>query len=590
MPYIGIDLGTTNSCIVVAHWKEDGAIDKDFLDIKQLKEDNTFYTSKIMPSCIYIRQDGTQLVGEGAKELDKKAYKNEKGSRTLRLFKKQMGLLEPFRWKIDGAEFTPVTASAIVLKKCGEAYNIYGLTHGRLKYQNTPATITCPASFEKSAKEDTQQAAKQAGFSRDIKMLDEPNAALLSYVYNETQKKLLDLSAKKRFVTVDLGGGTCDVVVIDVQEETLPNGKKNLVLRQIGSARRGDLGGSDFDKALAVIIIKKFLHDNHLTVDPKSEEYVKLVSQAFTVAEEVKEEFSNDLRNQIEIALVEQEKEETEELVWEKIKSLPPKHIHIPDLYNGLSVDEDITLEDYLKIVNHLIYKQVDTYTTVEEKKANKNIEEIVFDTLADCQCKPEEIDYVFFTGGMSYFWPLRLALSKMLQKEIKIADNPLTAVAEGAALYTLFKEAQRHNDTTLWQITNEKESLSDAEQQAIRRNKQSVQMRTSIGKTYMLESKDSLPIVLIERNAEYPTPRTRIEQVFTTNSERGAIINIFFGTSRYNWDIELSRSLELTFKKPKKLKTPFYIDYEIDEAGIPVFYAVFGENEVYQIGGTQHD
>ena len=105
-----------------------------------------------------------------------------------------------------------------------------------------------------------------------------------------------------------------------------------------------------------------------------------------------------------------------------------------------------------------------------------------------------------------------------------------------------------------------------------------------------MIERKDQIPFVLIEKNKEYPIPRTRIDSSFRIQTENGVIINIFIGTSQYNCDIEMARSLELRFDKPKQVDTKFNIDYEINDSGSPIFYVVFSETEEYKIGGVENE
>ena len=588
--YIGIDLGTTNSCIATSYYTFNGAVQTDVLIITQQTLSGT-KKEEILPSYIYVKDNGEQIVGIGAKEQDDATRRASAGTknRALRVFKRDMGKENVF-YKIGNQTFTPVEASSIILEECGKAYNKYRKNKDSLKFSDTPTTITCPACFEKDAKEETQRAAKLAGFNlSDVRMLAEPNAALLFYVYTETDRGFLDLSTTKRFITVDLGGGTCDVVVIDVKEERLDTGKRNLIFRPIGTPNRGDLGGSDFDKAIARAFLVYFLEENNIKIDVNSSEYTNLVNILFSWAEKAKLELSIRLTTSIDDD-IEGRGITDKNFINATIKSIPVYEIHIPDLYNGFDFDYSLSLEEYLEIVDSLISKKNINYKTVEEKIASKNLEEIIIDTMKNCNCKKEDIDYVFFTGGMSMFVPLQVKLYEMFGKEVKLTDNPLTAVAEGAALYTLFKEAEIYNEKLPMITSYDYHLSSNTVEKAVRENKQNISMPTSIGKTYMIERKDQLPFVLIEKNKEYPIPRTRIDFLFKTQSENGIIINIFIGTSQYNCDIEIARSLKIRFEEPKKLNTGFYIDYEINDSGSPIFYAVFPDEEEYKIGGVENE
>lgn len=585
--YIGIDLGTTNSCIATSYYTSNGAVQTDMLEFSQRCASNEIKMDRILPSYIYVQQDGRFLIGIGAKEEDEKmrSMSGAQESRAMRVFKRDMGK-DNVEYKIGAQTFTPVSASKMILEECGKVYNQYRRNRDRIKFSDTPTTITCPACFEKDAREDTQRAAKEAGFDLDnVRMLAEPNAALLYYIYRETSRGFLNLSQKKRFVTVDLGGGTCDVVIIDVHEETLPDGKRNLVFRPIGTPNRGDLGGADFDKLVARAFLIWFLKENRIQIDNESTEFRRLVNLLFSWAEKVKinlsRSFEYAVQNHPEHDLTE------EEFFNETVTSLDPYTIHIDNLYQGHSFDYEITLAEYLEITERLIYKTVEHYETVEQALASKNLEEIIEETRKRCNCEKEDIDYVFFTGGMSLFLPLHYHLFKLLGKRVETPDDPLTAVAQGAALYTLYKEAELINKE-LPRITNEEYHQATVAERAIRNNDQEVRMPTAIGKTYMIEKKDRLPFVLIEKNKEYPLPRTRIESPFKTTTERGAIINIFLGESQFDSKLQRVRSASLTFPEPKPIGTPFTIEYEINDSGSPVFYIIFGENEEYKIGGVE--
>ena len=588
--YIGIDLGTTNSCIATSYYTLNGAVQTDVLKITQ-KTLSGIKKEDILPSYIYVQKNGEQIIGIGAKEQDNATRSLTGGSenRALRVFKRDMGK-ENVTYSIGNQIFTPVQASSIILEECGKAYNVFRKNKDSLKFSDTPTTITCPACFEKDAKEDTQRAAKMAGFNlSEIRMLAEPNAALLDYVYRETDRGFLDLTTTKRFITIDLGGGTCDVVVIDVKQDILESGKRNLIFRPVGTPNRGDLGGSDFDKAVARAFLAYFLGENNIEIDIKSKEYSNLVNILFTWAEKAKEELSIRLATFIEND--EDGRDITDkDFIDEAIKSVEPYDISVSDLYQGIDFNYKLSLEEYLEIVDGLISKKITNYKTVEEKIANKNLEEIILDTMKNCDCDKSDVDYVFFTGGMSLFVPLQVKLYEMLGKEIKLTDHPMTAVAEGAALYTLFKETEAYNKD-LPMITAEDYHLTSSNvEKAVRDNQQNILMPTSIGKTYMIERKDQIPFVLIEKNKEYPIPRTRIDSSFRIQTENGVIINIFIGTSQYNCDIEMARSLELRFDKPKQVDTKFNIDYEINDSGSPIFYVVFSETEEYKIGGVENE
>ena len=211
---IGIDLGTTNSCVAVIEGGEPVVI-------------ANAEGSRTTPSVVSFGKDGERMVGQTAKN---KAITNP--DRTVSSIKREMG--SAFKVNIDGKSYTPQEISAMILQKLkvdAEAY---------LGESVNSAVITVPAYFSDAQRQATKDAGKIAGL--EVKrIINEPTAAALSYG--------IDKDNEQKIMVYDLGGGTFDVSIIEmgdgIQEVLATNGNNRL-------------GGDDFDKRLMDHIVSTF--------------------------------------------------------------------------------------------------------------------------------------------------------------------------------------------------------------------------------------------------------------------------------------------------------------------------------------------
>ena len=211
---IGIDLGTTNSCVAVM---EGG---------KPVVITNT-EGSRTTPSVVAFTKTGERLVGEPAK---RQAVTN--ADRTISSIKRHMG--SDYRVEIDGKKYSPQEISAMILQKLkSDAENYLG-------EKVTEAVITVPAYFNDAQRQATKDAGKIAGL--DVKrIINEPTAAALAYG--------LDNEKEQKIMVYDLGGGTFDVSIIEIGDGVIE------VLATNGNNR---LGGDDFDKKITDYMIADF--------------------------------------------------------------------------------------------------------------------------------------------------------------------------------------------------------------------------------------------------------------------------------------------------------------------------------------------
>ena len=203
---IGIDLGTTNSCVAVMEGGESVVIPN--------AEGN-----RTTPSVVAFSKDGERMVGQVAK---RQAITNP--DRTVISIKREMGT--DYKVDIDGKKYTPQEISAMILQKLKSDAEAY------LGQTVTEAVITVPAYFTDAQRQATKDAGKIAGL--DVKrIINEPTAAALAYgVDKETAQKVM---------VYDLGGGTFDVSILDIDDG---------VIEVLATAGNNRLGGDDFDKCV----------------------------------------------------------------------------------------------------------------------------------------------------------------------------------------------------------------------------------------------------------------------------------------------------------------------------------------------------
>jgi len=215
---IGIDLGTTNSCVAVIEGGEPVII-------------ANAEGSRTTPSVVAFSTDGERMIGHVAK---RQAITNP--DRTVSSIKREMG--SAYRVTIDNKQYTPQEISAMVLQKLKIDAETY------LGTKVTEAVITVPAYFTDSQRQATKDAGKIAGL--DVKrIINEPTAAALAYG--------LDKESEQKIMVYDLGGGTFDVSILEIGDG---------VIEVLATAGNNRLGGDDFDECVINYLLAEFKKDN----------------------------------------------------------------------------------------------------------------------------------------------------------------------------------------------------------------------------------------------------------------------------------------------------------------------------------------
>ena len=373
---IGIDLGTTNSCVAV--------LDGDKVRVLENSEGR-----RTTPSIVAYAKDGEIIVGDAAK---RQAVTNPKN--TLFAIKRLIGRryddaevqrdigIMPFKitkadngdaWvEVDDKKLAPPQISAEVLKKMKKtAEDILG-------EEVTEAVITCPAYFNDSQRQATKDAGRIAGLNVK-RIINEPTAAAIAY--GEDKAK-----GEQKIAVYDLGGGTFDISIIDIDEV---DGEKTFEVL----ATNGDthLGGEDFDNRIVDYLVDEFKTEQgvDLRTDPLALQRLK------EAAEKAKIELSSSQQTDVNLPYI-------------TADATGPKHMNIK-----------ITRAKLESLVEELVTKTLEPVKTA----------------LSDAGLSPSDVNDVILVGGQSRMPMVQKLVADFFGKEPRKDVNPDEAVAIGAAI-----------------------------------------------------------------------------------------------------------------------------------------------------------
>ena len=254
---IGIDLGTTNSCVAVLEGGDPQVITNS-------------EGSRTTPSVVGFAKNGERLIGETAK---RQAVTNP--DRTVSSIKRHMG--ENYKVTIDGSDYTPQDISAMVLSKLKADAEAY------LGEKVTEAVITVPAYFTDSQKQATKDAGKIAGL--DVKrIINEPTAAALAYGLDKDE-------SSHKVLVYDLGGGTFDVSIMELGEG---------VFEVLATNGNNKLGGDDFDNKLVDYMADEFAKENG--IDLRNDKMA--LQRLKEAAEKAKKELSSSQQANVNLPFI----------------------------------------------------------------------------------------------------------------------------------------------------------------------------------------------------------------------------------------------------------------------------------------------
>ena len=344
---IGIDLGTTNSCVAVMEGGEAVVIPN--------AEGN-----RTTPSVVAFSKTGERMVGQVAK---RQAITNP--DRTISSIKREMG--SDHRVSIDGKSYTPQEISAMILQKLKSDAEAY------LGSTVTEAVITVPAYFTDAQRQATKDAGKIAGL--DVKrIINEPTAAALAYGVDKEQAQ--------KIMVYDLGGGTFDVSILEIDDG---------VIEVLATAGNNRLGGDDFDQCIMKYLVSEFKRTEGIDLSGDKVAMQRLKE----AAEKAKIELSGVTTSNINLPYI-------------TADATGPKHL-----------DVTLTRAKFNELTGHLVDATMGP----------------VRQAMSDAGLKPSDLSKVLLVGGSSRIPAVQEEVKKLTGKEGFKGINPDECVAVGAAI-----------------------------------------------------------------------------------------------------------------------------------------------------------
>lgn len=344
---IGIDLGTTNSCVAVYEGGERVIIPNA-------------QGGRTTPSVVAFTKDGERLIGETAK---RQAAVNP--DRTISSIKRDMGTER--RISIDGKQYSPQEISAMILRQLKSDAEAY------LGESVTEAVITVPAYFTDAQRQATKDAGTIAGLHVQ-RIINEPTSAALAYGIDKEQAQ--------KILVYDLGGGTFDVSVLDINDG---------VIEVLATAGNNRLGGDDFDKCVCEYILSEFKKAEGIDLSRDS----AVMQRVREAAEKAKKELSSALSADIMLPYI-------------AVKRGEPKHLQMT-----------LTRAKFNELTNHLVQATLDP----------------VYQAVADSGLNLPDISKVLMVGGSSRIPAVNEAVQKLTGRQPFKGINPDECVAMGACL-----------------------------------------------------------------------------------------------------------------------------------------------------------
>lgn len=544
--YYGIDLGTTNTVVYEGNFSlTDDEDEREYtLAAKQFTSAiNTSFSGLSLPSVALV----TNVANDPTKRqifVGHDALANAAiDSRNSVVYLNTKRYTGQEKIELDGG-YKPLDIATEFLKQCGEAIvagKKLSAERKKQKIARVNVCITRPASYNMFANLATEEAAKRAGFEK-VSLSDEPQAALLSFLYekieNEEARKELfkcqeENHGKLNVLVIDIGGGTTDVRIqsLRVSEMTAEEREQHSTIysnynvefyNDDGSDHRSTsnnyhgFGGMDFDNAamekLFELVEKEYYEKTGRSLNDLSEyEMHQVMAKIMVEAENYKKELSKILP------------EHRENYVGT---------ILLTNLYNNVTIKFNLARKEYVSWVEHLCENP-----DMDSINAQTSVFGIVYQTILKSGYKLDDFSYVYITGGMSQYLPLR----EMFERKFKdtkaklcFSEHPLEDIARGAALYGNYFNR--------------------------------IEPKPTLNTNYYIDNPCGEPFLLAADGTALPTGVKTIEKFMRTTNPVEVEISILDGYSIYDVNLREIKRVKAQLIIPDKRGTDIDVRYSIAE------------------------
>lgn len=536
---IGIDLGTTNTVVSLGRLGLHGDIEVDTQKIEQISDDRvTPVLHELLPSILYV-EDDIPFVGQIAK-----AMMSQNRKHVIINSKSYMGIPD-YSWKIKNKEYTPEIVASHFLKAVRKCLSMQIKDPALLD----SAVITVPASFDIDQKRATKAAARLAGFQESkVILISEPTSAMLDFINQQKkysdESKLIDFNMAKKTLVFDLGGGTCDVAILNISIN-----KDVVNIEEIAVSPHTLVGGTNFDTYAMLGIIDEYNQKHHVNLEETlgKEEFDDLKYQLLGKCERAKLYFSGRYSYL---------KANCSEDEFRKKADVLNYNISLPNI-GGKAFEYDLTMKEYDKMIEPLLKSSGGSVD---------NIIDPIIDTLKSAGFQAEDIDNVFCVGGMTMYPAVVHAVTSFFGKEPLFAIDRMMSVSRGAAVFHYYKV----NIVT----------MADKQNQKL---KERFDIIPAMPQTIFLNVKNGLPLVLISEGTKAGTP-VQYDNLLQVESELSLELELYAGRSVFDPKLKKLKKARLEFPRGIPRGTEVSLLVEYTDIGVLTFNAWLTEDKNVKI------
>ena len=565
--FYGIDLGTTHTVVVKATKEgNDWKYSKLKLPNIPISELDDIKETELLPSAVYYAKDGRVIVGEYAKSAihfdPEHVYINSKIDLGGRLNQNT----------ID--EHTPQEVTTDILKGCFSKIMEDGGANANVR-------ISVPAAFSQDKRSDTENAAQKALFDlgyKELKLVrttEEPFAALINLVINESQFIDMIKSDNNTIMLIDIGGGTMDIIISDISYQENTNSLQ--ASTPYAPAKHDEFAGAKFDYELMKKFMKDFLNHYELFErEVNNHDKTILEKRMLLIAEDAKKFLCN---------------KENEKRTYDFTCD-----------FEGLDID----LSEKTPFKISLTKKQMDiTLENLLNNRSNFNaqqsIKNIINKTLEDNDLSPSDIDCIYLTGGMANYDQISKTINSVISKPVIVADAPLFCTATGVALSLVIQtpegtseiaknvKSQLKNKSSHSNQKANTEEISAKNTETISKtfidttksvpiNADTLNINISetkrMGMSYFIDVEDNMPVEIISKDETYPCLLKKSDIQLKTSSQSRMNLILYEGQNVFDCNMKILRQKIVEFNEMVNVGTTIDISYKIDANKLITIYA----------------
>lgn len=573
--FIGIDFGTSTTVVSVANTKDNlETIDVNYIELNQELEDGVIYRSYKIPT-ILGWYNNRLLVGEGANKVKLKLKKDKNLWHSFKMdLGIDMGAMYPYS-ELNNDKFkilNPKDAATLFFKYLKTQIEKY-VKENKLP-QNIEYAISIPASFEANQRKDLLDSlhANRMMIGKQA-LIDEPNAAFLSYISSKDLKDEIYISEDypTNILVFDFGAGTCDISILE-----FANSKKGYFSKNLAISRFEAFGGNNIDKLIAEeILLPQFLSENNKSKSNFKTKELKIILEKLEKPAELLKIKVSDEFNLIS------DNSNFDEIIKED-KTLSINHKIVLKTKKGI-----FTLK-HPQISYHEFININETFTNIDiEYSEGQTVFSPILSALEKSNLEKEDIDYILFIGGSAKNYLVRKSIQDYFDEADYLIPKDLQAhVSLGAAIHSLIhngydkniidpiisepiiliiKDGENEQENILLQagtiIPSKKISIDNLKPQ--RENQETIELPIYVG------NKDKLLHNIELKSSEGFSKDSKIKLDISINADKMLILEVSIDDQKYKIEpLNPFRNENVNLKERKKFEAEKEYNQSIAKKG----------------------